>query len=107
MPRRRHTREFQNDVTYLREHVVRLYDPSNPNARLSIIVDGIKAGLSQPPILRAAQVVYEDFAPVRFCIRVMMKYVKAYIRRASSRVPTAEAEHPGAEQHSGDDQVPS
>ena len=99
MPRRSHTREFQNDVAYLREHVARLYDPTNPNARLSIIVDGITAGLNQPPILRAAQVVFEDFAPVRFCVRVMMKLVKTYIRRtpAPSCVHTA-----NAEQHSDD-----
>jgi hypothetical protein len=77
----RHTAEFQQAVQEVRG----LLAAERPTcaARLATVLAGVAAGLDSPPMLAAGQVLFEDYAAVRVCVRLMLRV----LRRATAAHP--------------------
>lgn len=75
----RHTDEFWRAVQQVR---TMLPDGETPAAaattppRLRTVLDGVRAGLACPAMLRAGQVLFEDYTVVRTCVRLMLRMIR-------------------------------
>ena len=48
--------------------------------RFGAIVDGLREGIHNQQMLRAARIMFEDYGPVRVCVRVMMRLLVRRMR---------------------------
>jgi|SaaInlStandDraft_6_1057023.scaffolds.fasta_scaffold395435_1 hypothetical protein len=50
--------------------------PPTQDERFSCVLLAVRDSLASPAMLRAGQVLFEDYAAVRLCVRAMMKILR-------------------------------
>lgn len=82
-----HTQEFLDTVRCIRERLA--LDPAAGAGeaaaaadRFGVVLSGLREGLASPAMMRAAQIMFEDYLAVRVCVRGMMKL---FVRRLDRR----------------------
>ena len=77
--RNKHTPEFEEKVEMVRDMLAR-FSGGGEEPRFGAIVDGLREGIHNQQMLRAARIMFEDYGPVRVCVRVMMRLLVRRMR---------------------------